>query len=430
MNNILLFSLIMITSSFGLESNCSLADKIKASLLSAAVGDMLGAPTEFIGTLAEIQEQFPPLGLTNVDQFTAKRFLTDAEGRKVAPYTDDTAMAILVTEALVQAIDNDASLDHTMITIALLFIADLSHPFGWALPSRAPGVSTLAAVRSLSSKESALKKLVASQSTDKNMSHPESCTTFSFGRWFEIVKEKISSWFSLSTEDVAPLWAAGKKESGGSGSVMRSYPFGIIFHNDRQKAARWAAEHSKITHSHPWSLAASAALAHGVANALNGEMSSDNIINGMIETARHYDTSTANKMTQALAKAKNNVQKWEKIGWDVRQVMNDSEPVFNEFQGWRADDAIAATVYAFYVATHMPDAINSQELKPDYLKPLPFAIILSINTPGDSDTIGTTVGALVGAYYGSKDIPVEWLTQLEGRDRLVALAEEISKKDK
>src|SRR5207249_6145442 len=58
---------------------------------------------------------------------------------------------------------------------------------------------------------------------------------------------------------------AGGATAGGCGSVMRAYPFGLVFAADLDKAEAWAVEHSKLTHRDPIALAASAALAVGMA---------------------------------------------------------------------------------------------------------------------------------------------------------------------
>ena len=56
-----------------------------------------------------------------------------------------------------------------------------------------------------------------------------------------------------------PWPQAGGKNAGGCGSVMRAYPFGLIFHDDLERAERWAALHSSPTHRDPIALAACAA---------------------------------------------------------------------------------------------------------------------------------------------------------------------------
>lgn len=44
---------------------------------------------------------------------------------------------------------------------------------------------------------------------------------------------------------------------------------------------------------------------------------------------------------------------------------------------------------------------------------------------GDTDTIASMAGAVVGARLGADAIPEAWLDRLEGRDRLIELADQL-----
>jgi ADP-ribosyl-[dinitrogen reductase] hydrolase len=51
------------------------------------------------------------------------------------------------------------------------------------------------------------------------------------------------------------------------------------------------------------------------------------------------------------------------------------------------------------------------------------ALVAAVNLGGDADTIGAVCGALAGADFGLSGIPARWLEPLQGRARLVGLAE-------
>ena len=55
------------------------------------------------------------------------------------------------------------------------------------------------------------------------------------------------------------------------------------------------------------------------------------------------------------------------------------------------------------------------------------AVEAAVNMGGDSDTLGAVAGALAGAAYGAGSIPKKWLVPLEFRERLVALADDLSR---
>ncbi len=69
-------------------------------------------------------------------------------------------------------------------------------------------------------------------------------------------------------------------------------------------------------------------------------------------------------------------------------------------------EAIAAAVYVFARHPTSPRA----------------GLLEAANTPGDSDSIATLVGALVGAVNGFGELPESWVAQLERTGELQALA--------
>ena len=84
----------------------------------------------------------------------------------------------------------------------------------------------------------------------------------------------------------------------------------------------------------------------------------------------------------------------------------DPEVTLTRLEGWAAHEAIAAAVYLF--ARHPDD---------------PRAGILeAANTPGDSDSLATLLGALVGARGGIASLPAEWVRDVERAEELSALA--------
>ena len=48
-------------------------------------------------------------------------------------------------------------------------------------------------------------------------------------------------------------------------------------------------------------------------------------------------------------------------------------------------------------------------------------VLKAVNLGNDTDTVGAVVGGLAGIYYGSDNIPKEWLEVLSKRDYIEAL---------
>ena|SRR5690606_26225049 len=82
------------------------------------------------------------------------------------------------------------------------------------------------------------------------------------------------------------------------------------------------------------------------------------------------------------------------------------EKTLARLQAWAAHEAIAAAVYL--LARHLDD--------------FSAAVLEGANTPGDSDSIATLAGALVGARVGLGNIPSNWVDDLERSDVLTTLA--------
>jgi len=187
---------------------------------------------------------------------------------------------------------------------------------------------------------------------------------------------------------------AGGERAGGCGSVMRAYPFGLVLADDPDKAERWAVEHSKMTHRDPIAVAACAAMAMGTALTLHGQ-EVPSVLHAMVEVAQRYSPQTADMMSEAIADARSGVK---------------PDVVLRRLQAWAAHEAIAAAV--FVVTRHPADPRS--------------AILEGANSDGDSDSIATLAGALVGARVGIGAIPSDWVRDVERSDELLALAAEVS----
>ena len=173
--------------------------------------------------------------------------------------------------------------------------------------------------------------------------------------------------------------------------MMRAYPFGLVFADDIERAETWAVAHSLLTHRHPMATSAAGAMAAGMARLLHGE-SVNRVISEMVAAACRHSPKTAGKMTRAIDEAQRGVE---------------PTVTLQRLLGWRGDEAIAAAVYVF-----MRHADDPKE-----------AILEAANTPGDSDSIATLVGAMVGARGGIEALPDEWVRDVERSAELLALAD-------
>ncbi len=307
------------------------ARRVTGAVLGGAIGDAMGHPTEFM-SMDAIRGRYGADGVTGYELWWER------DGARFAPYTDDTQMAEAVARALLDGLGSGADLDETMRGMAERFVEWSRSPQGG---HRGPGNACMSGCRAL---------------------------------------ESGAHWST-----------AGGETAGGCGSVMRVYPFGVLFGADLERAEAWAVAHSKLTHRDPIALAASAAMTIGVAMALDGA-AVDAIADAMILAARRHSPRTADMMAQAVDEAGAGV---------------GPEVTLDRLRGWAAHEAIAATVYIF--VRHPRDATA--------------AILEGANTPGDSDSLASLAGTLVGAYGGVARLPGSWVRDVERCAELVELAE-------
>jgi hypothetical protein len=102
--------------------------------------------------------------------------------------------------------------------------------------------------------------------------------------------------------------------------MMRAYPFGLIFHDDIDKAEHWAVEHSKLTHRDPIALAACTAVGVGVAQVLRDEEVMT-VTLAMVKAARRYCPKTANIIERAVDDA----WSWPRRSVDLRSCVFPSD---------------------------------------------------------------------------------------------------------
>lgn len=192
--------------------------RFRGSIVGLAVGDALGHPTEFMGSVAAIRARYGPRGVTD---------FAPAGRHPAGTFTDDTQMTIAVARALVRAGRQlsgnrprpavDTPLEVLMGTLAEEFVA-------WsraAENNRAPGGTCLSGCRNLA--------------------------------------------------QGLPWRAAGVAGSKGCGAAMRAAPVGLFFHHDDELLVRVAAAQSALTHRHPTGYTSSIAAAAAVAWACRGE---------------------------------------------------------------------------------------------------------------------------------------------------------------
>ena len=193
-------------------------------------------------------------------------------------------------------------------------------------------------------------------------------------------------------------------ESKGCGGVMRVAPIGLYFVEKLaiKDADMIAAEAAAITHGHELGYIPAAALAHVIYKLTVAE---EETVLSAVEDALVAVTElfpNAVHLSKFIKIAK-------KAIWLSSQDIKDVNAIRQLGEGWVAEETFAIAAYC--------------ALK--YSRDFDKAIIAAVNHDGDSDSTGAVTGNILGAYLGLDGIPMKYQQNLELRDVILDLADDL-----
>lgn len=369
------------TQKFDSGSCGLLKDRMAGAFFGAAIGDALGRLTEFVPSVVEIHKKFGSEGITSFDK--RMEVYSSLLGTMVVPYTDDTVMALELAKALLDGRRHDISVALMMDTLA--------RSYARILGKNRYVVDPLFSVRAHGA-----QNIKAALKLEQYIHYG--------------IAAKNPLWWYQYDETLNARYDKIIAQEGGCGSVMRAWPIGLIFADNIALVKELADKQSMITHRHPMACAASVALAVGVSQALL-QKSPDDVAHAMILAAQEYDereliykvrarklsegimfdplmVSYDRLLTSDMLRYAYTMAQEGRTAEEILGMVNDKQANFRSksgaLLGWSADEAVAAALYIFI--RHADD--------------LKAAIIEGANTPGDSDSIASLAGALVGARTG------------------------------
>ena len=191
-----------------------------------------------------------------------------------------------------------------------------------------------------------------------------------------------------------------KNNSKGCGGVMRVAPVGLFCWQLRHQqsphdAFRLATELAALTHGHPTGSLAGGVLAVLVMALADGVLFQEALFCAkacLRLEPHHEETLAAIELAEEL----------------VRSSLAPESAINKIGRGWIAEEALAISIYCSLMA-----------------KSFRHGIIMSVNHDGDSDSTGSIAGNMLGAIYGVKAIPSEWLDPLELRAVITELTEDL-----
>lgn len=184
-------------------------------------------------------------------------------------------------------------------------------------------------------------------------------------------------------------------DSKGCGGVMRMAPVGL-FCNDPAEAFDIGCRCAAITHGHPSGYLAAGFLAALIRAVLSGD-SLTHAVPQSIEILKQasHNGEVLNAVTHACDLSRSSLPAVDAVG--------------RLGEGWVAEEALAIGLYCALTAGG------------DFAR----GVLTAVNHGGDSDSTGAVAGNIIGALYGSEVIPGIWLKQLELRDIIEEIAEDL-----
>lgn len=204
---------------------------------------------------------------------------------------------------------------------------------------------------------------------------------------------------------------AGKNDSKGCGSAMRSFPIGIWFadaisselkegegpiHDLLTKACKIQ---STITHGHDAATAAALASSYAVCLAINRvkPVKYVDLIDKFCSPISRDFAESLNILKAVLDQRESNV------------IASDLDAIQEIGLGWVGEEAFSMALYA---AIRFPDDLKK-------------CLQVAVNHDGDSDSVGCIAGSMLGAYHGMDIIPEGWINRLAEKQRMEGMQSKV-----
>lgn len=197
-------------------------------------------------------------------------------------------------------------------------------------------------------------------------------------------------------------------DSKGCGGVMRVAPIGLYFANGNFTSMQQTdidligAKAAAITHGHELGYIPAAALVHIISLLAKQDKISvlDAVADSVVSMRKIFKESEHIRQFHTLM---------EKAADLAVSSYNDIDAIRQLGEGWVAEETLAIAVYC---VLKYPDNFEK-------------AIIAAVNHDGDSDSTGAIAGNILGVALGLDAIPQKYLDNLELKDVIIEIAEDL-----
>ncbi|CAF2524341.1 unnamed protein product [Rotaria sp. Silwood2] len=212
-------------------------------------------------------------------------------------------------------------------------------------------------------------------------------------RWKGVSEEQMDSFsyeeMRASNFDVN----CGEQNANGNGALMRLAPVPLFFYREPERAIEYSGQSARLTHGDQRAIDACRYYGALIIAAINGE-SKEKLLDPNFYSAHRPWFGRNELHSEVLAVASGSFKQKDGYAKGIRgsgQVIKSLE----------------AALWAFWS--------DEQSFAKGVLK--------AVNLGDDTDTTGAIYGQLAGVYYGSKQIPQEWIQQLYAKDLISCVAE-------
>lgn len=350
-------------------------DRIAGCLLGGAIGDALGAPVERLSR-NDIRRRYGDQGIRGYVGGT------DTRGK----ITAGTQLTLFTAHALVQSSVRARARGIGGAAPGILQATYLTWLKG-QLGGTAPQPFSLGG------------RLAAEPAMTARRNPPRSCLSA-----LKAAAERHSPGDPLGTPE-RPI-----NDSKGCGAVVRTAPCGFGT-SSPEGAFELGCRTAALTHGHPSGYLPAGVLAATVWGLVRGRSLTtalEEACEQLRGRAGHAETASAIEAAVELA----------------AQGPSTPERVESLGGGWTGEQALATALYVMLRAEDdVPEAAEPEwHPEPRPVRVATHALLRSVNHSGDSDSVGSITGNLLGARYGGQVFPGHWQVCLEVRDTVLRVA--------
>lgn len=190
------------------------------------------------------------------------------------------------------------------------------------------------------------------------------------------------------------LGAVAENNSKGCGALMRVAPCAFF-----ANALDYAVQSGRLTHGHPTGYLAAGLFADILQRIVDRQ---DSLEHAVTQSLAKYGQTPGMEETRSLI---------ERVLFFFYEGYQPTPQRIGELGGgWVAEETLAIGLWCALAASSFEEGV-----------------ITAVNHSGDSDSTGLITGHLLGVQYGAAAIPARWFEQLELREVIVKIAEDIER---